>query len=74
MQYAMLCDLLTVRTVVLSQKKYTYLLTYLNQAVTFVNLSGRKKISIEFISQAAISSLVVKKTHVVFEQLDLTFK
>ena len=47
---------------------------FVNQAAKFVNLSGRKKISIEFISQAAITSLVVKKTHVVFEQLDLNFK
>ena len=34
---------------------------FVNQAVKFVNLSGRKKISIEFISKAAITSLVVKK-------------
>ena len=34
---------------------------FVNQATKFVDLSGRKKISIEFISQAAMTSLVVKK-------------
>jgi len=46
MQYAMLCDLLTVRTVVLSQKKqYTYLLKSLNLEKTQSNRMCRLPLS-----------------------------
>jgi len=47
---------------------------FVNQAAKVCQFERQTKISIELISQAAITSLVVKKTHVVFEQLDLNFK
>jgi len=34
----------------------------LNEAVKYIGLSGREKMSVEFFSQAAIASLVVKNS------------